>query len=357
MLSEASEAGRGTGASCLMERQAAGLTLPEAARIMREAVREPDRQRYVAQTGLGKDVKGFLIYFRTERGKRETTAELYEYCLARLAIHYADLELKDFDGRHATVLIRDFLREHYPEVAGNTWNTRLATLKAFFRWAFEEDRIDHDPAARIRYRQVPESERQAHAPARIEMIVTAQTQRRDRLGVQFLGRLALRRNELRLMQLKHVNHDTRELTVFGKGGTVKRIPIFADLYEQLLKEVLDRQGHPDEFLLYPTKTGMVGVGADRHMDVIWDDRLRALSFSGVDKWWARCCERAGIPRFPMHELRHSAGTNFWRENRDLRLTQKLMRHKTIRTTADTYLHDDAADLAEAMGEMPAWEVE
>lgn len=329
------------------------LTLAEAARIMREAVREADRDRYIADTGIGRDVDRFLVYFRTERGKTDNTCTLYEYCLAKLAFHYADLGLDAFDGKHGTNLIRDFLRDKYADVAGGTWNTRVATLKAFFKWAYEEGRIDHNPAQMIRYRTVAETERKAHAPSRIERIVVAQTERRDRIAVQLLGRMALRRNELRLVQFKHVNVDTRELTVFGKGGTVKRLPLFDDLFEQIMRERLERQAHPDEFLLYSFKWGRIGTG----MGVIWENRLAPRSPSGMDKWWQQVLRRAGIDQFPMHELRHSAGTNFWRETRDLRMTQKLMRHKSIRTTADTYLHDDPADLAAAFGEMPAWDVE
>jgi site-specific recombinase XerC len=330
------------------------LTLAAAARMMREAVKD---RSYVAQTGLGQAVDGFLTYFHTERGKTEETCRSYEYALAALAIHYADLDLTDFDSKQGTNLIRDFLRDRYGDVAGSTWNTRVATVKAFFKWAFEEGRIDTNPAAMIRYRTVPESERHAHPLSKIELIVAGQEQRRDRIALQLLGRLALRRNELRLVQLKHVNPDTHELTVFGKGGTVRRLPLFADLYEQILRERLERGSHPDEHLLYPVKLGRVGRFPDIRTDVIWEDRLNPLSLSAIDKWWKRCLERASVEPFPMHELRHSAGTNFWRETRDLRLTQRLMRHKSIRTTADTYLHDDAADLAEAFDSLSPWTVE
>jgi integrase/recombinase XerD len=341
-------------AEAALQLEASELTLATAARMMREAVRD---RSYVGETGLGGAVDGFLTYFRTERGKTPETVRSYEYALAGLAIHYADLSLEDFDGKRGTNLIRDFLRERYSDVAGNTWNTRVATLKAFFKWAFEEGRLDTNPAALIRYRTVPESERQAHSLSKIEFIVAAQDQRRDRIALQLLGRLALRRNELRLVQFKHVNPDTHELTVFGKGGTVRRLPLFADLYEQILRERLDRGSRPEEHLLYPVKLGRIGRHPDVTTGVIWEDRLRPLSLSGIDKWWRRCLERAGVEPFPMHELRHSAGTNFWRETRDLRLTQRLMRHKSIRTTADTYLHDDAADLAEAFDSMPSWEIE
>jgi integrase len=334
----------------------ATLTLADAARMMREAVKD---RSYVQETGLGAAVDGFLTYFRTERGKTEETCRSYEYALAAFAIHYADLELADLDGKHGTNLVRDFLRERYADVQGRTWNTRVATLKAFFKWAFEEGRIDYNPAAMIRYRTVADSERQAHPASKIELIVRAQDERRDRIGVQALGRLALRRNELRVMQFRHFEEtiDGTQLTVYGKGGTVKKIAVPEDLAYQVNLERSSRQCTPDEFLLYPVKLGRVGVYPDTRMGVIWEDRLSPLSLSGIDKWWRRMLRNAGVDPFPMHELRHSAGTNFWRETRDLRLTQKLMRHKSIRTTADTYLHDDASDLAEAMALLPAWEIE
>jgi site-specific recombinase XerC len=338
----------------LNPREATALTLAEWAPMMREAVKD---RSYVTETGLGRDVDHFLTYFKTERGKRDSTCTLYEYCLSKLAVYYADLDLQAFDGKHGTNMIRDFLREYYADVAGGTWNTRIATLKSFFKWAFEESRIETNPAAIIRYRTVAESERQAHAPDRILKITTAQTERRDRIAVQLLGRLGLRRSELSTVQFKHLDRDRHELTVFGKGGTVKRLPLPADLFEQFQREALERLAHPEEFLLYPQKIGRVGVYPDVRMGVIWEDRLSPLSLSGIDKWWGRMLRTAGVERFPMHEMRHSAGTNFWRETRDLRLTQRLMRHKSIRTTADTYLHDDATDLADAMSTLPGWEVE
>jgi len=334
------------------------LTLADAARMMREAEDAVKNRAYVSETGLGRAVDGFLTYFLTERGKTEETCRSYEYCLAAFALYYADKQLTDFDSKHGTNLIRDFLRHQYAEVQGNTWNTRVATIKALFKWAFEEGRIDTNPAAPIRYRNVPDSERKAHSASKIEMIVRAQDLRRDRIGIQLLGRMGLRRAELAVVQFRHVNIDTHELTVYGKGRTVKPLPLFEDLFEQIQRERSERLAHPDEFLLYPYKLGKVGKYPDTRMEVTWENRLKGYSLSGIDKWWDRCLKRAGVDHFPKHEMRHSAGTNFWRETRgDLRMTQRLLRHKNIETTARTYLHDDTADLAEALASMPVWEIE
>jgi site-specific recombinase XerC len=45
---------------------------------------------------------------------------------------------------------------------------------------------------------------------------------------------------------------------------------------------------------------------------------------------------------------HTAGTEFHRASKDLKRTQMFIRHKSITTTADTYMHLDRTDLEEAM---------
>jgi integrase len=50
----------------------------------------------------------------------------------------------------------------------------------------------------------------------------------------------------------------------------------------------------------------------------------------------------------MHESRHTAGTGFHRASGDLKRTRMFMHHRSITTTADTYIHLDREDLEEAM---------
>ena len=40
--------------------------------------------------------------------------------------------------------------------------------------------------------------------------------------------------------------------------------------------------------------------------------------SGIHYWFKRCLERAGLPAtIKLHEMRHSAGDNLWRESGNL----------------------------------------
>ena len=73
-------------------------------------------------------------------------------------------------------------------------------------------------------------------------------------------------------------------------------------------------------------------------------------------WWYRCLARAGlVPEgatrgMYMHRGRHTAATELQRSHHDLRLTQLLLGHADIRSTA-RYAHLDTADLAQALLEL------
>ena len=69
---------------------------------------------------------------------------------------------------------------------------------------------------------------------------------------------------------------------------------------------------------------------------------------GVFKRWQ---ERAGFDRtFNFHALRHTACTNLYRASRDIRLTQRFARHKTITSTA-IYTHPTDEDLIRSLQQL------
>jgi site-specific recombinase XerC len=63
-------------------------------------------------------------------------------------------------------------------------------------------------------------------------------------------------------------------------------------------------------------------------------------------------ERAGLERsFSFHSLRHSSLTNIYRRTRDIRLTQRVARHKSIISTS-IYTHPSDEDLVRAIRDLP-----
>jgi integrase len=58
--------------------------------------------------------------------------------------------------------------------------------------------------------------------------------------------------------------------------------------------------------------------------------------------------RSRARTFPLHELRHTAGNEFRRATGDLELTRLFMRHASISTTSEHYMHADRDELVEGM---------
>lgn len=78
-------------------------------------------------------------------------------------------------------------------------------------------------------------------------------------------------------------------------------------------------------------------------------RLSARQLREVFKVWQ---ERAGFERrFSFHALRHTACSNLYRRTRDIRLTQRFARHKSMLTTS-IYTHPSDEDLVRSVRDLP-----
>lgn len=79
---------------------------------------------------------------------------------------------------------------------------------------------------------------------------------------------------------------------------------------------------------------------------------RRLSARQLREAFHRWQERAGFERrFGFHALRHSALTNLYRDTRDIRLTQRVARHKSITSTM-RYAGPSDEDVLRAVRNLP-----
>lgn len=271
-------------------------------------------------------------YMRSIRwaDRTQNTLDTYEIVLSRLALDFAHLESLE---EITTERLRDFLDEHWGDSAPATRRNRLSIVRSFFTWAMEERGLSQNPAERIKPPKKTSVERQAYAPDVIESLRAAQPTLREQIAVQLLGRLALRKNELRLLKVRDFDMTKGTFTVHGKGGKVVVMPIaFDDLKTDLELHLLERG--PDEYLLYPK-----------------DDPTRPLDPASLHRWFKRVLERAGLPAtIKLHELRHSAADNLWRSSGNLMLAQQLLRHESVATT-QAYLHPTREDLSDALARL------
>lgn len=307
------------------------LTLAEAARMMRELGRAAVKDKSYRRFPLGEEAGRFLRSLKWADASPNTLAT-YEIVLARLTIDHADLELRDFEPPLGTERVREFLDRHWGDAAPATRANRLAVLKSFFRWAVQEGRMGANPALPVKGPRRRSGERHAYSADTIQRLVSAQESLREQCALMLLAWLGLRKNELRLLQIRDIDLTRNLIVVHGKGAKTAVLPLgFQELHDALYLHVQGEERKPDEYLLYPRA-----------------DRMRPMDAASVHRWFKRALARAGLPAtIELHELRHTAADALWRATGNIVLAQQLLRHESVGTT-QAYLHPKREDLADAL---------
>jgi hypothetical protein len=196
------------------------LTLIEAARIVRDALRE----RRWGDTPIGEQVDAYLDALEYEDAARNTI-DAYTHVLGLLAVEHPSFALADLEPPQGGGVVRAFLDRHWSDKSPATRRKRLAIVRSFLRWLVGEGLLAANPATNIKGPKLRGEERHAHSPARVRTLIYAQENERDRVCLMLLGWLGLRKNELRQLQVRHVDLIAGRIIVHGKGGTVNALPI------------------------------------------------------------------------------------------------------------------------------------
>ena len=150
--------------------------------------------------------------------------------------------------------------------------------------------------------------------------------RRNRAIVLLMVRLGLRANELAALRLDDINWRSGELTIFGKGAVESVLPLPPDVGEGLVDHLRHR----------PAKA----IG--RHVFLRSRAPFQALSTHGIAVAAASTMRRAGIPSGGAHLLRHTMATRLLNAGASLPEIGRLLRHRSINTTAIYAKLDDDA---------------
>jgi integrase len=123
-----------------------------------------------------------------------------------------------------------------------------------------------------------------------------------------------------LLKWSEVDWSTGQIVKRGKGDRTVTVPITSEIREILWPL---RGHHPEFVFTYVPQRTLPTVGnADR----------RPLTYAGVQDYWRSLRKRTGIVGLRFHDLRHDFGTKLLRETGNLKLVQKAMNHRDIKTT-------------------------
>jgi site-specific recombinase XerD len=250
------------------------------------------------------------------RNRSPKTVEVYVYHLREYALHFQqspDLLSLDHAHRYILYLLND------KKVSWSAYNQAVSALRFFYRVTCPREGI----VLRLPYGKRPRKLPTVRSVEEVARFLDAVTGRVVRMLLRTAYACGLRLSEARHLTPQSIDSERMVLRVFGKGQKERPVspsPLLLDELRQYYHEM-----RPGAWL-FPGK-----------------GRQRPLNATTVQRASQKACRRAGLPRITPHTLRHCYATHLPEAGTDLRLTQALLGHHRVGTTAG-YTHVTATGL-------------
>jgi site-specific recombinase XerD len=224
-------------------------------------------------------------------------------------------------------------KRSYVPLGKRTPQLYFVNIRTYFAWLVEEDVIDVSPLFGIK---PPKADPPAIKPLSVEevgLLLGAVRKCLNRLRNEAIIYLffdtGLRVSELCSLRVCDIDMARRTATVVGKGDKQRTVWFYGDTATRLKNYLAKHPRANHEALFYSERPGAYGDG---------------ITPDGIRHQFKRLAEFAGIDpdRVSPHKLRHSFGTEFARDNGNIKALQMLMGHKDVKTTY-TYVNFVEAD--------------
>jgi integrase/recombinase XerD len=277
--------------------------------------------------GLDPVIEGYLAYLRDVSRKASGTVKDVRCTLKKI--------VRQMRQRHPGVPLWKLKLEDYIHwlgeqresgASGASLCKYLSHLRGLLGYAWRSGRSDRNVldgfALQDEQRRVPPGAMTEDEARRLVEACPARSalERRDRIAVLLLYGCGLRTDELCRLNVRDLDLQRQELTVWkGKGDRQRVVPIPQGVFTEVLAYLGQRGGKQGPVLRTETKG-------------------RALSAKDVCRIVRNAGERAGLSRpVTPKTLRHSYATHLMDRNVDLAVISSLMGHRSPAETG-VYLH-------------------
>lgn len=227
------------------------------------------------------------------------------------------------------------------EWAPATRRAKRSTIRSFFAWGEANGRVTRSPAEHLPSVRAP---RTLPRPAPEDALREAFSRADDRMRlILMLGAYAgLRRAEIARVHTQDLGDGA--LTVHGKGGHLRMVPLHPDLEQELRAEITRRRRgeRGTGFSVYASVPGYLfpsDYSPHEHLRPRWIGTLVARAMP--DGWTA-------------HTLRHRFATSAYAVERDLLVVQNLLGHSKPESTAGYAQVPDGAKRSAVAGVGLRW---
>jgi integrase/recombinase XerD len=269
----------------------------------------------------------FYGYLRVERGLSQNTLTAYRSDLGKLA-NFAKVSGKDIAALQPDDLAM-FLRALREQGLDPKSIARaLVAVRGFFKFLLQDGLLTVDPSSNLEAPKSWQSLPRFLADEEVERLLDAPDTSthlgvRDKAMLEVLYATGLRVSELVGLAVSNLNLDPGFITVFGKGGKERAVPVGANAVEWLRKYTANRAR-----LLARDNTTTA---------LFLTEAGQAFTRQAFWKLIVAYGERAGIGHITPHLMRHSFATHLLENGADLRSVQMMLGHSDISTT-QIYTH-------------------
>jgi integrase/recombinase XerD len=280
------------------------------------------------RTNLDGYVDRFLNYLAAEKGLAANTLAAYSRDLAAFLNH----AVRRRTDTPAAIQVRDvvtFLEALQQRGLSARSRARMfAALRGFCAFLVREDMLPADPTRDLRLprlgRRLPRSLAADEMTQLLGHTDSNPLTQRDTTMIELVYATGLRVSEVVSLKVNQVNLEAGYLTVLGKGGKERAVPVgsyarqrVVDYVQQVRPQILGRRLSP---YLFVNRAG------------------RRLSRQGFWKRLRLAVRRTGLGgKVSPHTLRHAFATHLVERGADLRAVQMMLGHADIATT-QIYTH-------------------
>ncbi len=275
-------------------------------------------------------VEDFLSHLQVERRMSAHTLDAYRRDLTALSEWAAAQRIEDLTALDTERLRAFIAAEHRRGLSPKSLQRRLSACRSYFSWLLKHGRIQASPAAALRApkspRKLPQVLDADEASRLVEVPTNVPLGLRDRALLELFYSSGLRLSELCGLRWRDLDLAGGFVTVLGKGGKQRKVPVGSHARKALQAWRVQHQAANDA-PVFPGRNG--GPLSQRAVQL----RMKLLA------------HRQGMfKNVHPHMLRHSFASHILESSGDLRGVQELLGHADIATT-QIYTHLDFQHLA------------
>ncbi|AUG99071.1 tyrosine recombinase XerC [Pectobacteriaceae bacterium CE70] len=274
----------------------------------------------------------FLRYLKVERQLSPLTQSSYAHQLQVITEILSAVGITAWQNLDAAGVRSVVTRSKRDGLQSSSLALRLSALRSFLDWLVSRGELGANPAKGVSTpragRHLPKNMDVDEVNRLLDINLNDPLAVRDRTMLEVMYGAGLRLAELVGMDCQHVELDSGEVWVMGKGSKERRLPIGATAVTWLrrwleLREIYD----PQDDAVFVSSLG------------------KRISMRNVQKRFAEWGVKQGVnSHVNPHKLRHSFATHMLESSGDLRAVQELLGHANLSTT-QIYTHLDFQHLA------------